>query len=215
MFNLIQSTISNLQRLALCGNPFGKRGHLSFVRRCIHHHVVLIGLGMAQMLVASAQDLPPPRESRTTIACGDSVFMATTKYYLPGTPEIEISGMSYVRVSERITWKGGEVQKKLWSNAIRSEQLTTDKPLTGYSPYAFDWTCISNGARNFMVVGFSSGGNCVDCEWLRIYDAGGRILLNTRGHSWKRTVASANAIGLPKNWVDQHRSNSKRLFEPK
>jgi len=66
------------------------------------------------------------------------------------------------------------------------------------------WACVKGASQAFLLLRYSTGGNCETCEWIEIYDLAGDLLATSRGevtgNAYKHFKSVYERLRLPKPW---------------
>jgi len=134
--------------------------------------VTIIGLlvGIQCECLAASDGQPTTQVLESEITCGNAIIRAEVKYYreeIAGPPKTYI----YRGLSKVLTFARHGLETRV---ALR----TTEEDVTLGSS---NWRCVRGKSEYYLILNFDTGGNCVACEWLRIYSLDGKIILDGGG----------------------------------
>lgn len=121
-------------------------------------------------------------ETKTNLLCGDTEVGITTKYLkfsLDGPPHCE---------DQKLSFKAIKTGKKIITS---SSGMPFDKVLD--NTCADNYQCVKGNKQYYLVLVYSTGGDCAECEWQGILDLkGNRIVIDRNkkqkaqfGNKWK------------------------------
>jgi len=82
-----------------------------------------------------------------------------------------------------------------------TQSKRTNKWLSGV---AYSWACVKGRERSYIIIMYSTGGNCEVCEWAAIYNLEGKMLVSDQGKPIEKGIKHFRTvykkIGLPVKW---------------
>jgi hypothetical protein len=83
--------------------------------------------------------------------------------------------------------------------------------------FAWSWACVRGKGNSYVIILYTTGGNCSGCEWAEIYDLDGNMIVSNKGYPIEEKNNEFKGIyeklELPNQWPRSSFSNIQYLKE--